>query len=43
MPISYVERMRDKSNDPAIRKNAERTIAALKRQITSGCGSASAC
>jgi hypothetical protein len=29
--IKYVERMRDRSTDPAIRKNADRTIAALKR------------
>jgi hypothetical protein len=29
--IKYVERMRDRSTDPAIRKNAARTIAALRR------------
>jgi hypothetical protein len=29
--IKYVERMRDRSTDPAIRENADRTIAALKR------------
>ena len=29
--IRYVQRMRDRSTDPAIRKNAARTIAALKR------------
>ena len=29
--IKYVKRMRDRSTDPAIRKNAARTIAALKR------------
>jgi len=29
--IRYVQRMRDRSTDPVIRKNAARTIAALKR------------
>jgi hypothetical protein len=29
--IKYVKQMRDRSTDPAIRKNADRTIAALKR------------
>jgi hypothetical protein len=36
--LRYVERRRDQSNDTIIRRNAERTIAALKRQIASGCG-----
>ena len=40
--IKYVEKMRDQSKDPAIRQNAARTLAALKR-MTSGCGNASAC
>jgi hypothetical protein len=40
--IRYVSEMRDKSTDPINRKNANRTIAILKR-LTSGCGSASAC
>ena len=40
--IRYVSEMRDKSSDPMIRKNANRTIAILKN-LTSGCGSASAC
>jgi hypothetical protein len=40
--IVYVSLMRDKSNDPGIRKNADKTIAALKR-LGEGCGSASAC
>lgn len=40
--IRYVTEMRDQSNDPAIRRNADRTIAALKR-LRHGCGSASAC
>jgi len=39
--IRYVEGMRDQSNDPVIRRNAEKTITALKR--FTGCGSASAC
>ena len=41
--IRYVERMHDQSNDPAIRRNADKTIAALKQLTASGCGSASAC
>jgi hypothetical protein len=40
--IRYVEEMRDRTDDPEIRKNAARTIAALKRLNTS-CRSASAC
>jgi len=40
--IKYVERRRDQSNDPVTRKNADRTIAALRR-LTPGCGNASAC
>ena len=39
--IRYVEGMRDQSNDPVIRRNADKTITALKR--FTGCGSASAC
>jgi hypothetical protein len=41
--LRYVERMRDQSNDPTIRRNADKTITALKRLTASGCGSASAC
>ena len=41
--IRYVEKMRDQSADPEIRRNANRTIAALTRLAGSGCGSASAC
>jgi hypothetical protein len=41
--LRYVERMRDQSNDPTIRRNADKTVTALKRLITRGCGSASAC
>jgi len=40
--IKYVERMREQSQDPLVRKNATNTIAALKR-LSSGCGNASAC
>jgi hypothetical protein len=40
--IRYVTEMRDQSNDPDIRRNADKTIAALKR-LVHGCGSASAC
>jgi hypothetical protein len=40
--IRYVTEMRDKSNDPVIRRNADKTIAALKG-MGHGCGSASAC
>lgn len=40
--IRYVTEMRDHSNDPVIRRNADKTIAALKR-LGHGCGSASAC
>jgi len=40
--IRYVAEMRDQSNDPDIRRNADKTIAALKR-LVHGCGSASAC
>jgi hypothetical protein len=41
--LRYLERMRDLSNDPTIRRNADKTITALKRLITQGCGSANAC
>jgi hypothetical protein len=40
--IEYVEQMGNKSDDPIIRTNAARTIAALKR-LNPGCGRASAC
>jgi hypothetical protein len=40
--IRYVTEMRDQSSDPAIRRNADKTIAALKL-LGHGCGSASAC
>jgi hypothetical protein len=40
--IRYVTEMRDQSNDSNIRRNADKTIAALKR-LGHGCGSASAC
>lgn len=40
--LAYVIRMRDQSTDPAIRKNAEKTIAILKR-LTGRCGRDSAC
>lgn len=40
--IKYLEIMRDQSKDPVIRKNAAKTLEALKR-MTPGCGNASAC
>jgi hypothetical protein len=40
--IKYIEKMRDQSNDPAIRKNAGRTLAALRR-LMRGHSSACAC
>ncbi len=40
--IQYLEGIRDQSEDPVLRENARKTIAALKRQ-RHGCGSASAC
>ena len=40
--IEYLNRMRDTSDDPVIRENAEKTIAALKH-LHVGCGTASAC
>jgi hypothetical protein len=40
--IEYVSAMSDKSNSPLIKKNAKKTVAALKR-LRIGCGSASAC
>jgi hypothetical protein len=40
--IEYVAQMRDTSGDPIIRKNADKTIVALKR-LRPGCGNASAC
>jgi hypothetical protein len=39
--IAYVALMRDKIDDPVIKKNADKTIAALKRLRP--CGNASAC
>ena len=42
--IEYVRRMREKSADPAIKKNADRTIAVLQNlKRERSCGSASAC
>ncbi len=40
--IKYVADMCDKSHDPVVRRNANNTIAALKR-VSRGCGNASAC
>ena len=40
--IIYVKGMRDKSNDPTVKKNANKTIAILKR-LQHPCGSGSAC
>ena len=40
--IRYLTEMRDQSDDPVVRRNADKTIAALKR-LGRGCGSASAC
>jgi hypothetical protein len=40
--LKYVTEMRDKATDPAIRKNANRTIESLKH-MGRGCGTASAC
>ena len=41
--IEYVARMRDKTDDPIIKRNADRTIATLKRISRKACGNASAC
>lgn len=41
--LRYVSEMRDKSNDPIVRRNASQTIEALKLSPRYGCGSASAC
>lgn len=42
--IKYLETKRDKSRDPVIRKNANKTIDTLRRlNMSRGCGSASAC
>lgn len=38
----YVAEMRDRSSDPAIRKNANSTITALRR-LTGGCGTPNPC
>jgi hypothetical protein len=40
--MEYVSLMRDKTDDPLVKKNADKTIAALKR-IGNACGNASAC
>jgi hypothetical protein len=40
--VEYVSLMGDKSNDPLIKKNADKTVANLKH-LRKGCGSASAC
>jgi hypothetical protein len=40
--IEYVTQMRDNSDDPVIKKNADKTIASLKR-LSKPCGTASAC
>ena len=40
--VEYVKMMRDKSDDLAVKKNADKTIAALQR-MRGGCGRASAC
>ena len=40
--VEYVKMMRDKSDDLAVRKNADKTLAALQR-MRGGCGRASAC
>ena len=40
--VEYVKMMRDKSDDLAVKKNADKTITALQR-MRGGCGSASAC
>ena len=40
--IAYVSAMRDKTEDPLVKRNANKTIAILKR-LTKPCGSASAC
>jgi hypothetical protein len=40
--LEYLTMMREKTDDPAIQRNADKTIAALKR-LTRSCGNASAC
>ena len=40
--LQYVTMMREKVNDPVLKRNAEKTITALKN-VRSGCGTASAC
>jgi len=40
--IEYLSLMRDKTDDPLIKKNADKSIAALKRTMN-GCGRTSAC
>jgi hypothetical protein len=40
--LEYVTMMREKTDDPVIQRNAEKTISALKR-LRSACGNASAC
>jgi hypothetical protein len=41
--IKYVALMRDKTDDSVIKRNADRTIATLKRISRNACGNASAC
>jgi len=41
--IKYVALMRDKTDDSIIKRNADRTIATLKRISRNACGNASAC
>jgi hypothetical protein len=40
--IQYVEQMRQRSNDPVVRRNALRTIHTLKH-LTTGCGTPNPC
>lgn len=40
--IQYLQRMRDRSKDPEIRKNAENSILAIRR-LRTGCVAGSAC
>lgn len=40
--LAYVTRMRDRTEDPILKKNADKTIVALKR-LSKACGKASAC
>lgn len=40
--LEYVTMMREKTDDPVIQRNAEKTISALKH-FRSACGNATAC